>query len=186
MSSVEDSGRTPSIGTAPIPVLKPTRRFQVAGILTEPPVSLPIPMGTCPPATETAAPAEEPPGTRGDIGHRSVGWRTEVRIRADAAKRELDGQRLADADETRLSAAADDFRVKRRRPTRQLRGTALREHTGRVEEVLPRDWHTIQRAPPEAGGGAVRGGGRLGASTVRREPDKAGGFEAGFFNPGKA
>ena len=44
--------------------LKPTTPHSAAGMRTEPPVSLPIAISHMPSATATAAPAEEPPGTR--------------------------------------------------------------------------------------------------------------------------
>jgi len=43
---------------------KPTTPQSAAGIRTEPPVSLPIAISHMPSATATAAPEDEPPGTR--------------------------------------------------------------------------------------------------------------------------
>ena len=42
--------------------LKPTNPHKAEGILTEPPVSVPIAAAAIPSVTETAAPEEEPPG----------------------------------------------------------------------------------------------------------------------------
>ena len=48
---------------SPLVVFKPTKSFQAAGILTDPPVSDPIPMAAKPKATDPAAPEDEPPDT---------------------------------------------------------------------------------------------------------------------------
>src|SRR5687767_15780125 len=48
----------------PIVVLRPTMPQRLAGILTDPPVSLPSAAGARPAATATPEPLLEPPGTR--------------------------------------------------------------------------------------------------------------------------
>ena len=63
-SSEVESGITPSIGTRRAVGLNPTRPQTAAGMRTEPPVSVPSAATAMRSATETAAPAEEPPGTR--------------------------------------------------------------------------------------------------------------------------
>ena len=63
-SSEVESGTTPSIGTRRAVGLKPVMPQTAAGMRTEPPVSVPSAATAMPSATETAAPAEEPPGTR--------------------------------------------------------------------------------------------------------------------------
>jgi len=47
-------------------VLRPTKSFQAAGFLTEPPVSEPIPAAARPKETEVAAPDDDPPGTHSE------------------------------------------------------------------------------------------------------------------------
>ena len=63
-SSVVDSGKTPSVGTRPTVGLKPARPQNAAGMRTEPAVSVPSPAADMPSVTETAAPDDDPPGTR--------------------------------------------------------------------------------------------------------------------------
>ncbi len=63
-SSVVESGKQPAVGTRRAVGLKPTTPLNAAGMRTEPPVSVPIPASAMPSATETPAPAEEPPGMR--------------------------------------------------------------------------------------------------------------------------
>ena len=63
VSKLLHNGTTPSIDTLPKVVFKPTKSFQAAGILTDPPVSEPIAAGARPKATDAAAPDEEPPAT---------------------------------------------------------------------------------------------------------------------------
>src|SRR5580693_8029408 len=58
------SGYTPSTGTRPQVVFRPTTPQQAAGIRTEPPVSVPRPTSAPPVATATAEPLDEPPGRR--------------------------------------------------------------------------------------------------------------------------
>src|SRR3989442_14847751 len=64
VSSVELSGRTPYVLIRPAVTLSPTVPFHAAGILTEPPVSVPIATGASPAATATPEPLDEPPGGR--------------------------------------------------------------------------------------------------------------------------
>ena len=61
---VVDKGTAPCVETRLAVFLKPTKPLSAAGIRIEPPVSEPSAMNTAPVATETAAPEEEPPGTR--------------------------------------------------------------------------------------------------------------------------
>ena len=56
------SGKTPSRGTRPNVVFKPTTPQQAAGMRTEPPESVPNAMSALPVATTYADPHEEPPG----------------------------------------------------------------------------------------------------------------------------
>ncbi len=56
--------RRRSVGTRCRLGLNPTRPHKPAGTRTEPPVSVPMPMSHMPSATLTAAPDDEPPGTR--------------------------------------------------------------------------------------------------------------------------
>ena len=63
-SSVHDSGNAPSLGIRLAVGLKPVTPHNAAGKRTEPRVSDPSPMAHMPSATETAAPEDEPPGTR--------------------------------------------------------------------------------------------------------------------------
>ena len=63
--------------------LSPTRPQQAAGILTEPPPSLPCATGTMPLATAAADPPEEPPGVRS----RSQGLRVGPNRRASLTGR---------------------------------------------------------------------------------------------------
>ena len=65
VSMVVDRGRAPSVGTRRAVLLKPTMPFSAAGMRIDPPVSEPKPMNAEPVATETAAPEDDPPGTRG-------------------------------------------------------------------------------------------------------------------------
>src|SRR6516225_7636631 len=58
------SGYTPSSGTRPQLVFRPTTPQQAAGIRTEPPVSVPSATSASPVATATAEPLDEPPGRR--------------------------------------------------------------------------------------------------------------------------
>ena len=57
------SGTTPLKDSRPLVVLSPTKSFQAAGTLTDPPVSDPIAKAANPNATDAAAPEEEPPET---------------------------------------------------------------------------------------------------------------------------
>jgi len=63
-SKVVESGVAPSRGTRYWVGLNPTSPHSAAGIRTEPPVSVPIATAAMRSATETGAPAEEPPGIR--------------------------------------------------------------------------------------------------------------------------
>ena len=53
----------------PTVVLRPTVPHWPAGARTDPPVSVPSPIGAKPLATATAVPALEPPGTQGSSHH---------------------------------------------------------------------------------------------------------------------
>ena len=64
VSSVGDSGNTPSVGSRPIVVLWPKIPLRQAGMRTEPPVSDPMAKPHSPAATATPEPLEEPPGVR--------------------------------------------------------------------------------------------------------------------------
>ena len=68
VSSVVDRGTAPVVGTRRAVFLKPTMPLRAAGIRMEPPVSDPSPMNAAPVATDTPAPEDEPPGTRGAPG----------------------------------------------------------------------------------------------------------------------
>src|SRR5439155_19870776 len=63
-SKLGASGNTPSIGTSPKVGLSPTTPQQAAGILIEPPVSLPSAPSTAPSASAAAEPPLEPPAVR--------------------------------------------------------------------------------------------------------------------------
>ena len=63
-SSVVLKGNAPAVGTRCRLGLKPTRPHKPAGTRTEPPVSVPMAMSHRPSPTATAAPEDEPPGTR--------------------------------------------------------------------------------------------------------------------------
>ena len=63
-SSVNDSGKTPSRGMRRAVGLNPATPHNAAGTRTEPRVSLPSAITHMPSAWATAAPQEEPPGTR--------------------------------------------------------------------------------------------------------------------------
>jgi hypothetical protein len=63
-SSVNDSGNAPSRGMRRAVGLKPARPHSAAGTRTEPRVSLPSAMTHIPSACATAAPEDDPPGTR--------------------------------------------------------------------------------------------------------------------------
>ena len=63
-SSVVLRGNAPSVGTRWRLGLKPTMPHSPAGMRTEPPVSVPIAISHMPSAAVTAAPDEEPPGSR--------------------------------------------------------------------------------------------------------------------------
>jgi hypothetical protein len=69
-SRVGLKGKTPSVLSSPCDGLKPHTPQRAAGILTEPPVSLPmLIIGPLESATETAEPPLEPPETReGSVG----------------------------------------------------------------------------------------------------------------------
>ena len=64
VSRVCDRLSAPWVGTRDWVDLKPTKPHQAAGMRMDPPVSEPKPTPAKPRATETAAPAEEPPGMR--------------------------------------------------------------------------------------------------------------------------
>ena len=68
VSSVVDRGTAPVVGTSRAVFLKPTMPLSAAGMRMEPPVSEPRATNAAPVATDTAAPDEEPPGTRGAPG----------------------------------------------------------------------------------------------------------------------
>ena len=77
VSSVNDSGKAPASAVRACVFLKPTRPHSAAGMRIEPPVSEPSPATAWPSATETAAPADEPPGMRATCasqGLRGVPW----------------------------------------------------------------------------------------------------------------
>jgi hypothetical protein len=70
-----DSGNTPAVGTRPVDDLYPTMPLKPAGMRHEPPVSVPSPSAAMPSATDTAAPADEPPGMRPVArSHAARGW----------------------------------------------------------------------------------------------------------------
>ena len=65
VSSVSLSIRTPWLLTRPTVVFSPTMPHRLAGMRTEPPVSLPMAAGASAAATATPDPLLEPPGERG-------------------------------------------------------------------------------------------------------------------------
>ena len=62
VSKVGDKGKIPSVGHLFLVVFKPTIPLSDAGILTDPPVSVPIANAAKPEATATAEPLLDPPG----------------------------------------------------------------------------------------------------------------------------
>ena len=93
--------------------LRPTRPQHAAGILSEPPPSLPCAIGTIPAATAAADPPEEPPGVRPrSHGLRAGPPRRELGDRQDPPLRQ---RRRADDDEAGVSQPARDAVVVRRR-----------------------------------------------------------------------
>ena len=62
MSKVGDKGKIPSVGHLFFVVFNPTIPLSDAGILTEPPVSVPMVKAARPEATATAEPLLDPPG----------------------------------------------------------------------------------------------------------------------------
>ncbi len=64
VSRLGASGRTPTRLIRPAVVFRPATPQHAAGMRIEPPVSLPNATSASPVATATAAPLEEPPGTR--------------------------------------------------------------------------------------------------------------------------
>ena len=100
MSRDGDKGNTPPRPMAPREVLSSTRPQKQAGILTDPPVSLPSATGANPPATATPDPLDDPPGARWTA--RSQGLHgVPVTGSCPAAIGELDRLRLADHDHPR-------------------------------------------------------------------------------------
>ena len=65
VSSVGESGKMPSVGHTSFVVFRPAIPVKDAGILTDPPVSVPIANGTKPDATATAEPLLDHPGILG-------------------------------------------------------------------------------------------------------------------------
>ena len=63
-SSVPDNANAPCKLIKPRVVFKPVIPFSAAGIRTEPPVSVPRAATAMRSATDTAAPDDDPPGTR--------------------------------------------------------------------------------------------------------------------------
>src|SRR5262252_7916158 len=63
-SSEDASGKVPASGTRRCVGLNPTTPHIAAGILHEPPVSVPSPAKHISSAIDTAAPLDEPPGIR--------------------------------------------------------------------------------------------------------------------------
>ena len=115
------SGTTPRQDTSPKPGFRPTRPHAAAGILIEPPVSVPIDASDMPVATATADPPLDPPGDRSAIER--MADRAECRLVAGRAERELVKVRLADEDGARLAQRGGDRRVRRGadRPARRTR-----------------------------------------------------------------
>ena len=62
VSKVGERGKIPSVAHLFLVVFNPTIPLSEAGILTEPPVSVPIAKAAKPEATATAEPLLEPPG----------------------------------------------------------------------------------------------------------------------------
>ena len=73
VSSERESSKAPVRGTRDWVLLKPTMPHSAAGMRIEPPVSEPSVATARPSATDTAPPAEEPPGMRATAA--SVGLR---------------------------------------------------------------------------------------------------------------
>ena len=64
LSSEKDSGAAPSSGTRACVGLKPVMPQKADGMRTDPPVSVPSAATAMPSVTDTAAPEDDPPGTR--------------------------------------------------------------------------------------------------------------------------
>ena len=84
-SSEGASGRTPSIGSAPVVGFSPTTPQNDEGMRMDPPVSVPRAIGTTPPASAAADPPLDPPVMREGSHGLAVGPHAETRLVAPAA-----------------------------------------------------------------------------------------------------
>src|SRR5258708_16772345 len=64
VSRCHDTHFTPTLGNSRYDGLKPATPQKLAGLITEPPVCVPVAIGKKPAATPAAEPADEPPALR--------------------------------------------------------------------------------------------------------------------------
>ena len=157
-SSVQDSGKAPSVGTRWRLGLKPTMPQSAAGTRVEPPVSEPIEISHMPSAAATAPPEEEPPGMRA----RSAGLPGVPKCGLAPTPEKANSVMLVLATMTapalrrrrtmtrvfrgRLAFLGDDF------------GAGAGDFAGDVEQVLDGDDGAVERPERDAGLGAGVGG----------------------------
>ncbi len=133
-----------SCGTRPKVCLKPTSPQHAAGMRLDPPPSVPTPIGPEPgshrrrgAARRPAAGPREVPRVRGAPEQRRLG---------EAFMAEFRGRRLADEDR----AGALQPRHRRRISRRDIVGQRYRAkggaHAGRVDQILDRERHAVQRS----------------------------------------
>ena len=164
-SSVKLSGKAPSVGTRCRLGLKPTRPHSAAGMRTEPPVSVPMAISHMPSATATAAPADEPPGTRA----RSRGLPGVPKCGLAPMPEKANSVMLVLATITAPAARNRRTIARIGRGGRRFLGKDFRAGAGRlagdVEQILDADDRAVER--PERNAGARPRIGSIGGRTRR-------------------
>ena len=141
-------------GTTPADGLIEAMPQHVAGLRSEPPMSLPRPIGLIPAASATASPPDEPPAVR----PRSHGLRVSPNSPESVCTRSaMSGQfvRAIGIAPGRLHPL-DDRRVDRRHGLGERRQALVGRRAGEVDVLLDRERHAVQRAERAGGGDGPR------------------------------
>ena len=135
--------------------LSPKTPQQEAGILIEPPPSVPCASGRRPAASAAAAPPLDPPGVRLGVPGIS-GVPVQLRFR-ERDRPELRGVRLAEDDEAGLAQPPDDGGIEVRNVVGERAARVRRADVLRRGQVLDRDRDATERgvAPRSVGGSRI-------------------------------
>ena len=168
-SPMSSGGTTVAIGITPTVGLSDVMPQQCAGLRSEPPMSLPIPIGLMPDAMVDASPPLDPPAVTCGIP-RVAGQPVELRVGVDP-QAEVGQVRAGERDGARRPHALDGGRIDRRDRLGEGDHAVGGRRAGHVDVLLHAARHAVQRTQLVASGNSGIGLVGGGECLVGEQPD---------------